>query len=41
MIAILLMSLLLAPITTAGLYVFFAGPGPAGRQPRHKLTHNH
>jgi len=35
MIEILLMSAVLSPIVTAGLYVFLAGPGPARNTPRH------
>lgn len=38
MLEILLMSALLAPITTAGLYTLFSGPGPAGRTPRHSTV---
>lgn len=34
MLEILLMSALLSPITTAGLYVFFSGPGPKHRANR-------
>jgi hypothetical protein len=37
MLEILLMSALLAPITTAGLYVFLSGPGTTRNTPRHHL----
>jgi hypothetical protein len=35
MLEILLMSLVLSPIVTAGLYTLFSGPGPARNTPRH------
>jgi hypothetical protein len=35
MLEILLMSALLSPIVTAGLYVFLSGPGTTRNTPRH------
>jgi len=37
MLEIILMSAVLSPIVTAGLYTLFSGPGPARNTPRHRL----